>query len=115
MNSPLPVRALFIAASIVVITLLFISDYAPREVNLMSDIRPEDEHVQLVCLLQDVRQRENGCVLALRDASGSEVLAFVSGRLIEDLPSTGSLVEVQADVSWENGLFLFVREIRKVI
>jgi hypothetical protein len=114
-NASLPVRALFIAASIVVIALLFISDYAPREVNLMSEIRPEDERVQLVCLLQDVRQRENGCVLALRDASGSEVLAFVSDRLIEDLPSTGSLVEVRADVSWENGLFLFVREIRKVI
>ncbi len=114
MNGIWSVRALFVFATISVIALLAASDFDAPCATSIAQIPPGSEEVRLICVLESAKPSANGWTLLLKDGQGQEVGAYVASGKIDVLPDAGEIVEVVADLSWDEGLFLYVREIETV-
>jgi hypothetical protein len=109
-----PVRVLFVLAAVSVLVLLVASDFREPYATNISQIAPGSDEVRLVCVFDSAKQGADGWTLVLRDAQGQQVRGYIANQAIGALPSPGTIVEVVADLSWEDGLFLFVREVSPV-
>jgi predicted butyrate kinase (DUF1464 family) len=105
---------LFVLAFVSVLALLVTSDFSEPYATNVSQIAPGSDEVRLVCVFVSAKQAADGWALVLRDAQGQQVRGYVSSDVVGALPSPGAIVEVVADLSWEDGLFLFVREVSPV-
>ncbi len=109
-----PVRVLFVLATVSVLALLVASDFSEPYATSISQIEPGSDEVRLVCVFVGAKRGADGWTITLRDGQGQTVRGYIANGTVEALPSTGEIVEVVADLSWDNGLFLFVREVAPV-
>jgi hypothetical protein len=106
------VRALSMLALLSVLALLATSDFSDPYVASVSEIVPGSESVRMVCTLESMKQGQNGLTVVLRDGQGQPVRGYMAEGTMDATLGPGALVEVTADLSWDDGLFLFIRNMR---
>ncbi|MGD1061474.1 MAG: hypothetical protein ABR879_08470 [Methanomassiliicoccales archaeon] len=108
------VRVLSALAFFSVLALLITSDFSEPYATSISRIAPGSDEVRLVCVFISAKQGADGWTLVLRDSQDQQVRGFVANGVVGTMPLAGTIVEVTADLSWEDGLFLFVKGVRPV-
>jgi len=109
-----PVRVLFVLAAVSVLALLVTSDFSEPYATSISQIEPGSDEVRLVCVFVSAKRGADGWTITLRDGQGQLVRGYIANGTVEALPAAGEIIEVVADLTWDNGLFLFVREVAPV-
>ncbi len=104
---------LFLLASFAVIGLLLTSDFSPALTTDISTLSPNTTRIQLVCTLTGTRTTEKGFMLVLEDSRGQQIEGFAATGLAP-MPALGALIKVDAEVSWDDGPFLYLRAITLV-
>ena len=101
-------RCLFLAATIMVVALLLTSDFSPEVVTDISKVDPAAERIEIICTVAGSSTTTKGFMLILEDSRGQQVKGFASADLAP-MPELGALVKIDADVSWDEGPFLYVK------
>ncbi len=104
---------MFVLASMVVIILLFTSDFSPSPITDISTLDPTIGRIQLVCSLVESRTTGKGFMLVFEDSRGQRIEGFAALEMAP-MPPAQALVKVNAEVSWDDGPFLFVQEMTRV-
>ncbi|HTY46490.1 MAG TPA: hypothetical protein VMB46_02370 [Methanomassiliicoccales archaeon] len=96
-----------------VIALLIASDFSPVAVTDISTLGPSTERIEMICTLAGSSATSKGFMLVLEDSRGQQVKGFAAADLAP-LPEPSSLLRVYADLSWDEGLFLYVKKIERI-
>jgi hypothetical protein len=106
---------MFIAASLVVLLLLAVSDFRPIQVASFGEIPSSGGRFRISCVVIDGKEGQKGWVLTLRDCSGGEVRAFLSRDIATGPPDAGTIVELVGESTEDDRSFVFIESIEATI
>lgn len=98
-------KHLFLAATLVVALLALSSDPSPPPVDRLSDAGRADGPVEIVCMVMEVQERENGWTLTLVDDQGIQAQAYLSSSKAREPPEVGQVIRFTLAPSDRDGFF----------
>jgi hypothetical protein len=106
-------KHLLVAATLAVMALAWLSNPSPATATDLSSAAGAGHATQVVCMVMDLQERENGWTLTLADGKGAQAQAYFSKSMAARPPNEGQVLRFTLMPS-DRASFFFVEAMAAV-